>query len=869
MLSALNAPTTAQQKGLDALGISTRTASGEFVGMRSITEQLAGAHGRLSEAEYDSGLQAAFGSDAIRAGLVVAQAGTAGWDDMSASVGKAGGAQEVAAAKTQGLSGAIGKFTSQVQDVALALYEKFSPALQGVVGFATDMVGALSGALGWFMQLPAPIQAGATALTALIVLKGPLMGLWASMMASGVGLAIQGEMLAARLAVQSLRLEAAASGTSMSLLGAGMRVAGIAAVGLGNSLKAAFLSNPIGLALVAATTALTFFMSATDEAAGSTADFTGAIDENTGALSENAPAVIASASAKSGAFAAYKAIGGSVKEYTDALLGNTGAQDELHTRLLDTATAAIAGSNAWGRYVASGQSLGKSARETASDILATGDAGQFASAGLDAAMNASRFYAAESDKLGTEATQTNDVLEATGGVAGGAAGGLTEVAGAADAAGGAASDAKSPMDLLKAATEGLGAAAAYADTATQFLTAALDAASGNAISQEQATRLNEAAFRSIGDAARDYAAAQDGVTAAAIGVREAQAKVDEVTKNLGKSQKDGGTTADDLTSAQLALAEANRTNDAATGKVADATDRQFDANIKAQQSALELASSAYATAASNGNLAGAAKAANAVIEVQRARFIAAQSAADQESGAAAQLAEKLFGIPGAVGTKISETGGDATKLKAEQVRDALGNIVGYKMVTIDTNAGTVAGEINGLQRVINNLTGKSVTIQTIRQEVVRGTVLATPFAGGAINDYVAAAKSKATAAGFWGGGKLPGTPPSDPTVDNIPAVGPGGTPFRVRSNEWVISEPASKFYGDARMDAINNMTYPRLSPGAGSMTSAGGGSQPINLTLTLLGDGPITEAALQAAQATVDGALRDVALSVQRSRAQS
>jgi hypothetical protein len=71
------------------------------------------------------------------------------------------------------------------------------------------------------------------------------------------------------------------------------------------------------------------------------------------------------------------------------------------------------------------------------------------------------------------------------------------------------------------------------------------------------------------------------------------------------------------------------------------------------------------------------------------------------------------------------------------------------------------------------------------------------------------------------------------------------------------------------MDAINNMTYPRLSPGAGSMTSAGGGSQPINLTLTLLGDGPITEAALQAAQATVDGALRDVALSVQRSRAQS
>jgi hypothetical protein len=55
--------------------------------------------------------------------------------------------------------------------------------------------------------------------------------------------------------------------------------------------------------------------------------------------------------------------------------------------------------------------------------------------------------------------------------------------------------------------------------------------------------------------------------------------------------------------------------------------------------------------------------------------------------------------------------------------------------------------------------------------------------------------------------------------------------------------------------------------GAGTMSS-GSGSQPINLTLTLVGDGPITEAALGAAQVTVDNTMRDFALSVVRQAGQ-
>jgi TP901 family phage tail tape measure protein len=861
MLTALASPTKQQQIALDELNLTVYDAQGQFVGMKSVTEQLAAAKGHLTQQEYNAAASTAFGSDAIRAANILAEGGVGAWNNMADAVGKAGGAQELAAAKTQGVSGAFGKMMSSVEDLSLTLFDKFAPALEGGLNGVASLVGGVGDAVTWFGALPAPVQAGAAALTALIVLKGPLASLWASMMASGVGLAVQGEMLAARLAMQSMRLEAAASGTSMSFLGAGMRVAGLAAVGLGNSLKAAFMSNPIGLALVAATTALTFFMSATDEAAGSTADFTGAIDENTGALSANAPAVIASASAKSGAFAAYKAIGGSVKEYTDALLGNTSAQDALHTRLLDTATAAVKGSAAWDRYVASGQSLGKSARETASEILATGDAGQFASSGLDAAMLASSMYASESDKLGTEATQMNDVIAATGGATDKAAGGL-------DKAGGAAATASSAMDNFKKATDGLTASATLADAAMQFLQADLDAASGHAISMEQATRLSDAAFRGIKVAADDYAAAQDNVTASAIKVREAQAKVDDVTAHLGMSQKDGGTTADDLTTAQLALADANRSNEEATGKVTDATDKQFDANIKARDAALKVATALYTNTAATQGVDAATQAATASLQTAKDAFIAAQPEADRLSGKANATADALFGIPKDTVAKISETGSVTVQGQAAAVKGAIDAIPGSKLISINADTGIAIREIGNLQQVINSVTGKSVTFTTnnVVNNIVRGTTVATPFAGGAVNDYVAAAKSKA--AGFWGGGKLPGTAPADPTVDNLAATGPGGTPFRVRSNEWVISEPASKYYGDARMDAINNMTYPRLSQGAGTVTAASGGSQPINLTLTLLGDGPITDAALGAARVTVDGAMRDFALSVVRQAGQ-
>lgn len=73
--------------------------------------------------------------------------------------------------------------------------------------------------------------------------------------------------------------------------------------------------------------------------------------------------------------------------------------------------------------------------------------------------------------------------------------------------------------------------------------------------------------------------------------------------------------------------------------------------------------------------------------------------------------------------------------------------------------------------------------------------------------------------GFAGGGLLPGRPPANPKTDNLMATDGKGM-FRVRSGEYVISQPAVDFYGKGFMNALNTMQVP---VSAGGVYSIGGG----------------------------------------------
>lgn len=80
--------------------------------------------------------------------------------------------------------------------------------------------------------------------------------------------------------------------------------------------------------------------------------------------------------------------------------------------------------------------------------------------------------------------------------------------------------------------------------------------------------------------------------------------------------------------------------------------------------------------------------------------------------------------------------------------------------------------------------------------------------------------------GFAGGGLLPGRPPADPKVDNLLGTNGRGM-FKLRSGEYVISQPAVDFYGKGFMNALNTMQVPVMS-GGGYSAGVGDGLVTIN-----------------------------------------
>lgn len=79
--------------------------------------------------------------------------------------------------------------------------------------------------------------------------------------------------------------------------------------------------------------------------------------------------------------------------------------------------------------------------------------------------------------------------------------------------------------------------------------------------------------------------------------------------------------------------------------------------------------------------------------------------------------------------------------------------------------------------------------------------------------------------GLARGGKVPGRAPSDPRVDNVPALIDGKDPAAIRSGEFIMREQSTNYYGTEFMDAVNRMKLPRYNMGGpvgGRSTSRGG-----------------------------------------------
>lgn len=142
-LLALANPSKPAQKAMETLSLSAFDAAGNFVGLESVIGQLRDASGRLTPELYAQASAQVFGSDAARLAGIAAGTTAGSWDEMAAAVGRAGGAQEVAAAKTRGLAGAIDSMNSQIETAQLQVYDAISAPLEQAVRAATTYIPAI------------------------------------------------------------------------------------------------------------------------------------------------------------------------------------------------------------------------------------------------------------------------------------------------------------------------------------------------------------------------------------------------------------------------------------------------------------------------------------------------------------------------------------------------------------------------------------------------------------------------------------------------------------------------------------------------------------------------------------------------------
>jgi len=145
MIASLSAPSGPASKALKDLGIQAFDATGKFVGLRAITEQLAKAKGRMSDAAFAEAAAIAFGNEGLTTATSLASSGAKAFDEMAVSVTRAGGASEVAAAKTKGLGGAWEGLKSQLETTGIEIFEAIDGPLESLVRSGARFVDEFGG----------------------------------------------------------------------------------------------------------------------------------------------------------------------------------------------------------------------------------------------------------------------------------------------------------------------------------------------------------------------------------------------------------------------------------------------------------------------------------------------------------------------------------------------------------------------------------------------------------------------------------------------------------------------------------------------------------------------------------------------------
>jgi TP901 family phage tail tape measure protein len=127
-----------------ALGIEFEDSAGRLRPLPDIFEDYRRVLSQLPPVLQQAALQQIFGQDAIRAASILAREGARGFGDMAEQVTREGVAAEVAAAKSQGFSGAVAGLKNNLETLGITLGAVVIPVLSVFVEGLSVVVSALN-----------------------------------------------------------------------------------------------------------------------------------------------------------------------------------------------------------------------------------------------------------------------------------------------------------------------------------------------------------------------------------------------------------------------------------------------------------------------------------------------------------------------------------------------------------------------------------------------------------------------------------------------------------------------------------------------------------------------------------------------------
>jgi TP901 family phage tail tape measure protein len=221
MMLALTSPSKLAAGTMADLGINLYNATGEFIGMAGVADQLQTKLGPLTAATRNQALGQIFGNEQITAARILYSGGAAAVNDWTAKVNDAGFAARQAAMLTDNWRGDLERLGGSLDTVLIQSGSAANDALR-------SMTQTLESVVNGFGSLPEGVQTAALALTGIIAVVGIL---------GGTFMIAAPKLLALKANIDLLGQSAPKTATAMKVAGiaagAAMGILSIAAVGFG------------------------------------------------------------------------------------------------------------------------------------------------------------------------------------------------------------------------------------------------------------------------------------------------------------------------------------------------------------------------------------------------------------------------------------------------------------------------------------------------------------------------------------------------------------------------------------------------------------------------------------------------------------